>query len=143
MLNNPFSRTHNNPPEYQLDSEDFRILLDQITLPAVLIHLKDRSVVAVNLPYTELTGYGTEELIQAGLERVLVDCDPQKIIDGTCQQWSALRKNKNPVNALVKIAFVNQVDPLVLLTIKSEKRLFWRKPLCSIVWSKIRIKAKK
>jgi PAS domain S-box-containing protein len=101
-----------------MDSEDFRILLDQISNAAILIQLSEKRVIAVNYQYTQLTGFGTDELYHAGLERVLVDVEPEKIKDGNALQWSLIRKNKNPIQTLVNASFVNQNDQLVLLIIQ-------------------------
>jgi PAS domain S-box-containing protein len=117
-LNNPFSRVSNQPAEFHLNSEDFRILLDQIKTAAVLIQLSERKVVAVNYRYTELSGYGTDELSHAGLERVLLDVDPEMITDGSVQQLSLIRKNKNPIKTTVSTFMVSQSQQLAVLNIQ-------------------------
>ncbi len=117
-LNNPFSRASHQPAEFHLNSEDFRILLDQINTAAVLIQLAERKVVAVNYRYTELSGYGTDELSHAGIERVLVDVALEKITDGSVQQLSLIRKNKNPIKTTVSAFIINQAEQLAILNIQ-------------------------
>ncbi|MDK2981855.1 MAG: two-component system, NtrC family, sensor histidine kinase AtoS [Chloroflexota bacterium] len=118
ILNNPFSRV--NPPEtdFQLNSEDFRILLDQIPDATVLVQMKEHKVVAVNYAYTELSGYGTSELANAGLERVLLNVAPETLSDGSTQQLSLIRKSRNPIRANVRVLTVNQNDQLAILRIQ-------------------------
>ena len=117
ILNNPFSRVNNQSAEFHLNSEDFRILLDQISNAAVLIRLADQKVIAVNYRYTELSGFGTDELFQAGIERVLLEVDPEKITDGSAQQLSLIRKNKNPIKTTVNAFIISQADQLAVLNI--------------------------
>ena len=117
-LNNPFSRASHQPAEFHLNSEDFSILLDQINTAAVLIQLSERKVVAVNFRYTELSGYGTDELSHAGIERVLVDVALEKITDGSVQQLSLIRKNKNPIKTTVSAFIINQAEQLAILNIQ-------------------------
>ena len=118
ILNNPFSKASNSTSEFHLNSEDFRILLDQINDAAVLIKLAERQVVAVNYRYTELSGYGTEELNQGGIERVLLNVDVEKLTDGSMQQMSLIRKNKNPIKANVNVKYLSQIDQLAVLKIQ-------------------------
>lgn len=121
MSNNPFMRTRGNIPEFHLISEDLRILLDQIPTPALLISLSAKSVVAANLSFTELTGFGTDELHQSGIERVLLDGEIEKFIDGSLQQCHIARKNKNPLQAAATILTINKADQLALLKIQEIK----------------------
>ena len=118
ILNNPFSKASNSTSEFHLNSEDFRILLDQINDAAVLIKLAEQQVVAVNYRYTELSGYGTEELNQGGIERVLLNVDVEKLTDGSMQQMSLIRKNKNPIKANVNVNYISQIDQLAVLKIQ-------------------------
>ena len=118
ILNNPFSRVPNPPAEFHLNSEDFRILLDQINTAAVLVQLSERKVVAVNYRYTQLSGYGTDELSHAGIERVLLDVDAEKITDGSVQQLSLIRKNKNPIKTTVSAFVISQAQQLAVLNIR-------------------------
>ncbi len=121
ILYNPFSHGSDQPAEFQLNSEDFRILLDQMSNAAVLIQLAKQQVIAVNYHYTELSGYGTEELLHAGIDRVILNADPEKITDGSVQQFSLIRKNKNPIQATVNIYTISQADQLVILNIQKQE----------------------
>jgi len=117
-LNNPFSRASHQPAEFHLNSEDFRILLDQINTAAVLMQLSERKVVAVNYRYAELSGYGTDELSHAGIERVFLDVALEKISDGSVQQLSLIRKNKNPIKTNVSAFVISQTEQLAVLNIQ-------------------------
>ncbi|REG10822.1 PAS domain S-box-containing protein [Pelolinea submarina] len=132
ILNNPFSRASNSASEFHLNSEDFRILLDQINDAAVLIKLAERQVVAVNYRYTQLSGFGTEELNQGGIERVLLDADVEKLTDGSMQQLSLIRKNKNPIKTTVNVYYISQVDQLAVLRIQEMEAEETRTELLSI-----------
>jgi len=101
-----------------LNSEDFRILLDQINTAAVLMQLSERKVVAVNYRYAELSGYGTDELSHAGIERVFLDVALEKISDGSVQQLSLIRKNKNPIKTNVSAFVISQTEQLAVLNIQ-------------------------
>jgi len=118
ILNNPFSRASHQPAEFHLNSEDFRILLDQINTAAVLMQLSERKVVAVNYRYAELSGYGTDELSHAGIERVFLDVALEKISDGSVQQLSLIRKNKNPIKTNVSAFVISQTEQLAVLNIQ-------------------------
>jgi two-component system sensor histidine kinase AtoS len=121
MFSNPFARLTGNNSEICLESDDFRLLLDQINKPAILISLAKNSIIAANLYFTELTGFGTDEIIHSGIEKIIINSDYEKITDGMIYNWSFLRKNKNPIKSDVTIQFINKTEKLALFIIRQEK----------------------
>ena len=123
MIPNPFAKISGNAKAYSLKENDLRLILDQIQNPALLINLEKKTVVASNFQFTELTSIGSDEITQLDIQKVIIDCDFEKLNDGVSNFWSIARKNKNPVSAEIQTTYISDDENLALLTVRSEKKL--------------------
>jgi len=116
----PFGRHLGILRGYRLSNNDLRILLDLISDPTILINLEKKKIVAVNFAFTALTGYGTDEISQLAIDRVMSNLEKEKIIDGTITEFSLSRKNRSLINRTAMTRFINQSDQLISLVFESE-----------------------
>jgi len=107
---------------FRFTSNELRILLDQISNPAILINLEKNKIVAVNLAFTDLTGRGTDEIADLEIDLVISNFDKEKISDGFTSEFSLSRKNKNPINRIAITRYVNYQDKLFSLVFISEDK---------------------
>ncbi len=121
MTAKPFQRLTGRSQEIRLSTNDFRILLDQLEKPALIASLSRWSILACNLSFTEFSGFGTDEIFSAGIEKLVPDIEAEKIVDGACQEWTISRKNRPPARASMAVTFIQQSDKLALLTIENEE----------------------
>jgi two-component system sensor histidine kinase AtoS len=121
MIAKPFQRLTGRAQEIRLSTNDFRILLDQLEKPALIASFSRWSILACNLSFTEFSGFGTDEIFSAGIEKLVPDIETEKIVDGARQEWTILRKNRPPVRASVAVTFIQQGEKLALLTIENEE----------------------
>jgi hypothetical protein len=120
MIPNPFHRLAGHAPEIRLSTNDFRILLDQLDVPAILINLSKQIIIASNFSFNDMTGFGTDEIYSSNIEKLMPDADVETITDGAVQLWSISRKNRNPIQVAVTAKFLNQTERLALLVIEEK-----------------------
>jgi len=116
MIPNPFHRSAGSAPEIRLSTNDFRILLDQLAMPALLVNLSKQVILASNFAFTNLTGFGMDEISSSSIEKLIPDTDQEKITDGALRILNVSCKNRNPIQAEATIKFFSQNEKLVLLT---------------------------
>ncbi len=115
MSPNPFHRASGSLPEIRLNTNDLRILLDEIEHPALLVNLAKVSILAANFAFTDLTGFGSDEIVGSTIEKLIPEADPEKMNDGMAQFWKIERKNRIALPANITIRFINQKESLALL----------------------------
>ena len=120
MISNPFRRLAGNAPEIRLSSNDFRILLNEIKAPALLINLSRSEILSSNFAFTDLTGFGSDEIIGSTIEKLIPDAQPDKLADGMVQIWNLARKNRNPLPANITTRFINQNSSLAIMDHRSQ-----------------------
>ena len=119
MISNPFRRLAGHAPEIRLSSNDFRILLNEIKAPALLINLSRSEILSSNFAFTDLTGFGSDEIIGSTIEKLIPDAQPDKLADGMVQIWNLARKNRNALPANITTRFINQNSGLAIMTIEA------------------------
>lgn len=115
MIPNPFHRI-TGVSEIRLSSNDFRLLLDQLEKPALLLNLSRKIIVASNFAFTELTGFGADEIASSNIEKLIPEAELEKIADGAVMLLSITRKNQQTISTSIKTRFINQSEKLVLFT---------------------------
>jgi nitrogen-specific signal transduction histidine kinase len=71
MIPNPFHHLAVSGPDIRLSNNDFRILLDEIKTPALLVNLSKNIIVASNYAFTDLTGYGMDEITSSAIDKLI------------------------------------------------------------------------
>ena len=115
MIPNPFSKNSNNLNSFNFSTNDLRLILDHIQNPALLVNLEKKIIAAANYKFTELTGIGSNEIAKTDIAHVILDWDEEKIADGAESPFSVARKNRNPVQIVIRTQFVSANAKLVLL----------------------------
>jgi hypothetical protein len=121
MIAKPFQRLTGRAQDIQWSTNDLRILLDQLEKPALIASFSRWSILACNLSFTEFSGFGTDEIFSASIEKLVPDIEAEKIVDGASQEWTISRKNRPPARASVAVTFIQHAEKLALITIQNEE----------------------
>lgn len=115
MISNPFSKLSGSQDSYSFSANDFRLILDQIQNPTLLVNLEKKLITAANYKFTQLTGIGSNEIAKTDIAHIILDWNEEKIADGAVSQFSVIRKNKNPVQIGIRTQYVSDAEKLALL----------------------------
>lgn len=117
----------------ELKRQDLISLLDEISLPCVLVNYESGIIIAPNIFFAEQIQLGISELIGLNINDVIKGIDLENIYDGEGQTVSFVNRNNETNQSQVNIKYISPGEKLVFISFMTkeiEKRnsgWYWKK----------------
>jgi len=107
----------NDNDKFVLSSDEIPLLIDQIHYPCVIINSKSRVILAINYLITEMTNYGSQELIGGNINSLFKQYPVAKIIEGKAYKDLISVKGKKELSINFKLHHISQRQNLAIIKI--------------------------
>jgi len=107
----------NDNDKFVLSSDEIPLIIDQIHYPCVIINSKSRVILAINYLITEMTNYGSQELIGGNINSLFKQYPVAKIIEGKAYKDLISVKGKPELSINFKLHYISQRQNLAIIKI--------------------------
>ena len=117
MITNNLFNIKNDHDDYVISLGELPLLIDQIPYPCVIVDSKIKVVLAINYLFTEMTGYGGQELIGGEISLLFKQFPIDKVVEGKVYEDLIKVKREPELSVVFKLHHISQKKNLAIIKI--------------------------
>jgi len=117
MINKSVFNIKKDHDDYDINSDELLLLIDQIPYPCVIIDSKRKVVLAINHSFTEMTNYGNQELIGGKISSLFKKFPLDMVLEGKVYKDLIKVKRKPELAVVFELHHISQKKNLAIIKI--------------------------
>ena len=117
MITKNLFNINNDHDNYVISLDELPLLIDQIPYPCVIIDSKSKVVLTINYLFTEMTNYGSQELIGEGISSIFKQFPLDKVVEGKAYKDLIKVKRKPELAVVFNLHHIIQKKNLEIINI--------------------------
>jgi PAS domain S-box-containing protein len=117
MITKKLFNIKNGHDDYGISLDELPLLIDQIPYPCVIIDSKSKVVLAINYLLTEMTNYGSQELIGGEISSLFKQFPLDKVVEGKAYKGLIKIKRKPELTVVFKLHHISHQRNLAIIMI--------------------------